>query len=169
MQQINNNLPRVKTIRDYSKNLFWILVFEFAMFASFKAGTMSEEYELQPQIDTLTEKLKNANGTLYKAINVKVTSYQPTVEQCDSTPFSTASGYKITENSYYTTCAVSKDLLYSILNFGDSIKLEINNKYYNLLVTDIVQGSKHVDVLCPINAKWNNMPQGDGIVKYKIK
>lgn len=169
MQQKNNNLPRVKTSRDYGNYGLWILAVAFVMFASFKVGTICEKHELQPQIDTLTEKLKNANGSFYKSVNVKVTSYQPTIEQCDSTPFLTASGHRITDSSYYKTCAVSKDLLYSVLNFNDIIKLEINGKEYNLLVTDIVQGSKHVDLLCPVNAKWKDMPQGNGIVKYKIK
>lgn len=62
-----------------------------------------------------------------KGINVRITSYQPTVEQCDSSPFITASGDSITEESYYTWCAVSKDLLNNEVNFGDSIYVDISD------------------------------------------
>lgn len=151
--------------RDASK----LLTVGTLILLSFIFGAAYKNSEVKEELDSLQTKLKNANGTFYKSLDVKVTSYRPTIEECDSTPFITASGHHITNNSYYKTCAVSKDLLYNYINFNDSIKLELNGRIYNLLVTDIVQGSKHIDVLCPVDAKWSYMPQGNGIIKYKIK
>lgn len=97
-------------------------------------------------------------------LKVKCTSYQPSIEQCDSTPFVTASGHHIVDSSYYRTCAVSKDILYQFVDFNEMVQLRINDTIYDLIVTDIVQGSKRVDVLCPLDAKWSQMVQGDGVL-----
>lgn len=29
--------------------------------------------------------------------------------------------------------------------------------------------NKHIDVLCPVDAKWSYMPQGNGVIKYRIR
>lgn len=53
----------------------------------------------------------------------RVTTYQATIEQCDSTPFSTASGAKINPDYYQKWCAVSRDLHSrwgGPLDFGDT-------------------------------------------------
>lgn len=111
-----------------------------------------------------------------KGINVRITSYQPTVEQCDSSPFITASGDSIIEESYYRWCAASKDLLYWHVNFGDTIVVDMGrrNPYQDsimsFIVKDIVSGSKHIDVLCRIGIPIAEMYQGKGkIIGIKRK
>lgn len=54
----------------------------------------------------------------------RATTYQATIEQCDSTPFSTASGAKINPDYYQKWCAVSRDLHSrwgGPLDFGDTL------------------------------------------------
>lgn len=98
---------------------------------------------------------------------VTVTSYQPDTLQCDNSPFVTASGHHIVDSSYYRTIAVSKDILYQFVDFNEMVQLEINDTIYDFIVTDIVQGSKRVDVLCPLGIKWSKMIQGKGVLIIK--
>lgn len=54
----------------------------------------------------------------------RATTYQATIEQCDSTPFSTASGAKINPDYYQKWCAISRDLHERFggpLAFGDTL------------------------------------------------
>lgn len=54
----------------------------------------------------------------------RATTYQATIEQCDSTPLSTASGAKINPDYYQKWCAVSRDLHEKFggpLAFGDTV------------------------------------------------
>lgn len=95
---------------------------------------------------------------------VKVTSYQNTIEQCDSTPEYTADGSYIRQSSYNNWCAVSRDLLYRYINFGDTVTLWLNGVERKLVVRDIVQGNRHVDVLVPKDMKLSDMPQGEGLL-----
>jgi len=98
-------------------------------------------------LDTLSQdSIFRMANTRIVDINVKVTSYQPTIAQCDSSPFITASGDHIKDYSYGVWCAISKDLLYTKVNFGDSIYLVLDSVVRVLVVKDIVQGSKHIEV-----------------------
>lgn len=84
-------------------------------------------------------------------IPVRVTYYQPDSTQCDDSPFMTADGSKITEQSYYTWCAVSRDLMYNYLNFGDTIIIESKGYVRKLIVKDNMS-SRHtgmIDILIP--------------------
>lgn len=54
----------------------------------------------------------------------RATTYQATIAQCDSTPFSTASGAKINPDYYQKWCAISRDLHErwgGPLSFGDTL------------------------------------------------
>lgn len=118
----------------------------------------------------LPEKVKEDTLVVLPTVklNVKVTSYQPTIEQCDSTPFNTASGDNITDSSYFKWCAVSKDLLYRYLNFNDTVILRMEDStFYKLIVKDIVQGSKHIDVVVPINISRKKMLCGRGEIEIR--
>ena len=56
----------------------------------------------------------------------RATTYQPTIEQCDSTPFSTASGAKINPYNYQKWCAISRDLHTRYggeFDFGDTLEI----------------------------------------------
>jgi hypothetical protein len=71
------------------------------------------------EIDTLL-----VSNTIDTHIPIKVVLYQPDTAQCDSTPFWTADGSEITELSYYAWCAVSRDLMFNHVNFGDTIVIK---------------------------------------------
>jgi hypothetical protein len=106
-------------------------------------------------------------------IPVKVSIYEPVVGQCDSTPFITADNSKIIKSSYYRWCAVSRDLMYYYLNFGDTIVLQTTNvdipdrghidtlSIY-LVVHDLmdIRYFNKVDMLVPEGA-YNNMDKSE--------
>jgi len=82
-------------------------------------GFMSEYWLQEPKVvslDTIKEDTLVILPTI--KIDVKVTSYQPTIEQCDSTPFNTASGDNITDSSYFRWCAVSIGMLISMIQLS---------------------------------------------------
>lgn len=61
---------------------------------------------------------------------IRSTTYQPTIEQCDSTPFSTASGAKINPDNYQRWCAISRDLHTRYggeFDFGDTLDIYSKN------------------------------------------
>lgn len=98
--------------------------------------------------------IKVTSDVAHAKIPVKVTLYQPVEGQCDDSPFITADNSKITDDSYYKWCAVSRDLMYRYVNFGDTI----------LLQTDAGVEIKLV-VKDNMNARWSNrvdmlVPQG---------
>lgn len=75
-----------------------------------------------PNEEPVTEVITlRASDTVSVAIPVKVTLYQPDTAQCDDSPFVTADNSDIDANSYYNWCAVSRDLMYFRLNFGDTV------------------------------------------------
>ena len=56
----------------------------------------------------------------------RATTYQPTIAQCDSTPFSTADGSRIDPDNIQRWCALSRDLLDrwgGPFNYGDTIEV----------------------------------------------
>jgi len=86
------------------------------------SGLFSSLFLIELPNEPITEVITvKASDTIYVAIPVKVTLYQPDTAQCDDSPFVTADNSVIDVNSYYNWCAVSRDLMYFRLNFGDTI------------------------------------------------
>lgn len=76
-------------------------------------------------------KIRTGKAPFEKEIEViyidRATTYQATIAQCDSTPFSTASGAKICPWDYQDWIAVSRDLHKrwgGPLEFGDTMQVE---------------------------------------------
>lgn len=62
-------------------------------------------------------------------IPVTITTYYPTIKQCDSTPLITADGSKIDTNNFQQWCAISPDLMY-YFNMGDTILIESKGEMF---------------------------------------
>lgn len=101
---------------------FCVLIFVCGLSAGMHAkkctcpGEANSPAEVKPIFEIVPD-------TLYPD---RATTYQATIEQCDSTPFSTASGAKINPDHYQKWCAVSRDLHSrwgGPLDFGDTISV----------------------------------------------
>lgn len=110
------------------------------------------------EYDTLWGKLNHIDSTLsakpialYDTINVTVTTYSPTIEQCDSNPTQTASGYIIKGTSNENIVAVSRDLINWKLNFNDTIEIKGTAYDGKYIVKDLMNSkwSKRVDICIP--------------------
>lgn len=93
-------------------------------------------------------------STIDTHIPIKVVLYQPDSAQCDSTPFWTADGSEITESSYYNWCAVSRDLMFNHVNFGDTIVIRTDvadGLEMKLVVRDNMaeRWSNRIDIVVP--------------------
>ena len=88
-------------------------------------------------------------------IPVKVSVYQAEIGQCDSTPNITANGSKITSESHYYWCAVSRDLMYNYVNFDDTLVLKANQFQIKLIVKDNMASrwSRTIDIVIPPGQK----------------
>ena len=154
------------SLNDGIKSISWVLFGILFLCAIMSTGVYIRDYldedRRQQEIDSLLKVSEDNIGFDTLDIKVKVTSYQPTIEQCDSTPFVTANGSHIKDYSYGLWCAVSKDLFYDKINFNDTIYLLLDSSVRVLIVKDIVQGSKHVDILEPVGMRFKDMPQGFG-------
>jgi hypothetical protein len=91
--------------------------------------------------------------TRYDTVDVSVTTYNMEVRQTDNSPNITASMEKILEKEIISRkcCAVSRDLIYEKLNFGDTIEL-IGSVYQGkYIVKDIMNERfyRAIDILLP--------------------
>lgn len=86
-------------------------------------------------------------------VRVRLTYYQPTIEQCDSTPTCTADGSWMTNKSFFSWCAVSRDLMFGYVNFGDTIVIQKDSLIRKFVVHDNMGsgGRSCVDILIPTN------------------
>ena len=100
------------------------------------------------------------------AFNVTVTTYNPTVRQCDSTPNITADGTKINPKraTQYRYVALSRDLLSrwgGPFNYGDYIVIEGTGKWDGLYQVRDTMNPKwinRVDILTTNSRfKYNNI------------
>jgi 3D (Asp-Asp-Asp) domain-containing protein len=100
------------------------------------------------------------------AFNVTVTTYNPTVRQCDSTPNITADGTKINPKraTQYRYVALSRDLLSrwgGPFNYGDYIVIEGTGKWdglYQVRDTMNPKWTNRVDILTTNSRfKYNNI------------
>lgn len=110
------------------------------------------------EYDTLWNKLNHIDSTLsakpiasYDTINVTVTTYSPTIAQCDSNPTLTASGYKITSKYNENVVAISRDLMNWNLNFNDTIEIKGTGYDGKYIVKDLMHSrwNKRVDICIP--------------------
>jgi hypothetical protein len=90
-----------------------------AFFLSLKMGFDSNY--VAPTTDTLALEVEYPCDTVHI---IRATTYQPTVAQCDSNPFSTADGSIIDPSNMQRWCALSRDLLTrwgGEFHYGDTI------------------------------------------------
>ena len=124
-----------------------------------------ERQRLQEQINSL-EKDCGYTGANIIAFKVTVTTYNPTVKQCDSTPNITADGTKFHtwKASSYRYVALSRDLLSrwgGPFNYGDYIVIEgtgDRDGVYQVRDTMNPKWTNRVDILTTNSRfKYNNI------------
>jgi 3D (Asp-Asp-Asp) domain-containing protein len=101
---------------------------------------------------------------------VTVTTYTPTVEECDSTPLITASGFKINERNprRHRIVAVSRDLKRKY-KFGTKLRIKGAGKYDGTYtVRDVMNKRfrKRIDILVGKKDKQTKVKK---VKVYKIK
>ena len=101
---------------------------------------------------------------------VTITTYTPTVEECDSTPLITASGFKINEKNprRHRIVAVSRDLKRKY-KFGTKLRIKGAGKYDGTYtVRDVMNKrfTKRIDILVGKKDKQTKVKK---VKVYKIK
>lgn len=100
---------------------------------------------------------------------VTVTTYTPSVEECDSTPNITASGFKIdTLNpKRHKIIAVSRDLK-SKWKFGTKIRITGMGKYNGIYIVEDVMNKRYKKRIDILIGKQDKQFKFTGIKIYKI-
>ena len=101
---------------------------------------------------------------------VTLTTYTPTLEECDSTPLITASGFKINEKNpkRHRIIAVSRDLKRKY-KFGTKLRIKGAGKYDGTyIVRDVMNKryTKRIDILVGKKDKQTKLKK---IKVYKLK
>ena len=101
---------------------------------------------------------------------VTVTTYTPSVEECDSTPLITASGFKINERNpkRHRIVAVSRDLKRKY-KFGTKLRIKGAGKYDGTYVVRDVMNKrfrKRIDILV---SKRDTQTKVKKVKVYKLK
>jgi 3D (Asp-Asp-Asp) domain-containing protein len=101
---------------------------------------------------------------------VTITTYTPTIEECDSTPLITASGFKINERNprRHRIVAVSRDLKRKY-KFGTKLRIKGAGKYDGTYtVRDVMNKryKKRIDILV---GKKDTQTKVKKVKVYKIK
>jgi len=117
-----------------------------------------EELRINTMIKTITPK------------NVTVTTYTPSIEECDSTPLITASGFKINPKriKQHGIIAVSRDLYNRGFKFGTKVKLTGCGEYDGIYVVEDVMNKRYrntIDILIGENDKQTKIKNAK---MYKI-
>ena len=137
------------------------------------SGMMDEHWEEKRKLQERVWQLEDDCGFTEAgkiAFNVTVTTYNPTRQQCDSTPNITADGTKIKpwKATQYRYVALSRDLLSrwgGPFDYGDYIVIEGTDKWdgvYQVRDTMNPKWVKRVDILTT-NSKFKY----DNITMYK--
>jgi len=110
----------------YRKALTWVegvfVVILFISFAILAWSIIRKAKKIERHMDKMIE--ITGKAVKHDTTWVTITTFQPTIGQCDSTPYKTASLKDIpVVFQYEKWCAVSRDLLYWKLNFDDSIRI----------------------------------------------
>ena len=136
-------------------------------------GIMDENYAKQKELQEHIWELENDCSNIYPnriSYKVTVTTYNPTRQQCDSTPHITADGthFKTWKASSYRYVALSRDLLSrwgGPFNYGDYIVIEgtgDRDGVYQVRDTMNPKWTNRVDILTT-----NDRFKYDDVVMYK--
>jgi 3D (Asp-Asp-Asp) domain-containing protein len=101
---------------------------------------------------------------------VTITTYTPTIEECDSTPLITASGFKINESNprRHRIVAVSRDLKRKY-KFGTKLRIKGAGKYDGTYVVRDVMNKRfrnRIDILVGKRDKQTKLKK---VKVYKLK
>jgi 3D (Asp-Asp-Asp) domain-containing protein len=125
----------------------------------------------------LPSELKNAEAKINEYVNeieplevVTITTYTPTIEECDSTPLITASGFKLDSLNpkRHRIIAVSRDLKRKY-KFGTKLRIKGAGKYDGTYVVRDVMNKRfrnRIDILVGKKDKQTKLKK---VKVYKIK
>ena len=151
----------------------WVAVIPMLVLTWYFSGMMDEYHEEKMRLQERVWQLEDDCGFTEAdkiAFDVTVTTYNPTRQQCDSTPNITADGTRINPRkaTQYRYVALSRDLLSrwgGPFNYGDYIVIEGTDKWdgiYQVRDTMNPKWTNRVDILTTNSRfKYNN------IIMYK--
>jgi len=101
---------------------------------------------------------------------VTITTYTPTIEECDSTPLITASGFKINERNpkRHRIIAVSRDLKRKY-KFGTKLRIKGAGKYDGTYVVRDVMNKRYKNRIDILVGKTDKQTKLKKVKVYKIK
>ena len=151
----------------------WLAVLPMLILTWYFSGMMDEYHEERMRLQERVWMLEDDCGFTEVnkiAFNVTVTTYNPTRQQCDSTPNITADGTKINPKraTQYRYVALSRDLISrwgGPFDYGDYIVIEGTGKWdgvYQVRDTMNPKWVKRVDILTK-----NSMFKYNNITMYK--
>ena len=147
----------------------WLAVLPMLILTWYFSGMMDEYHEERMRLQERVWMLEDDCGFTEAskiAFNVTVTTYNPTRQQCDSTPNITADGTKINPKraTQYRYVALSRDLLSrwgGPFDYGDYIVIEGTGKWdgvYQVRDTMNPKWTNRVDILTTNSRfKYNNI------------
>ena len=147
----------------------WVTLIPMLILTWYFSGMMDEYHEERMRLQERVWMLEDDCGFTEVnkiAFNVTVTTYNPTRQQCDSTPNITADGTKINPKSatQYRYVALSRDLISrwgGPFDYGDYIVIEGTGKWdgvYQVRDTMNPKWVKRVDILTTNSRfKYNNI------------
>ena len=125
----------------------------------------------------LPSELKNAEAKINEYVNeieplevVTITTYTPTIEECDSTPLITASGFNINERNpkRHRIIAVSRDLKRKY-KFGTKLRIKGAGKYDGTYVVRDVMNKRYKNRIDILVGKTDKQTKLKKVKVYKIK
>ena len=147
----------------------WVTIIPMLILTWYFSGMIDEHHEERMRLQERVWQLEDDCGFQEAnkiAFDVTVTTYNPTRQQCDSTPNITADGTKINPNraTQYRYVALSRDLLsrWGVpFDYGDYIVIEGTGKWdgvYQVRDTMNPKWVKRVDILTTNSRfKYNNI------------
>ena len=125
---------------------------------------------LPSELKTEEERIDEYVNSVAPSEVVTVTTYTPSVEECDSTPLITASGFKISERNpkRHRIVAVSRDLKRKY-KFGTKIRIKGAGKYDGTYtIRDVMNPRfrKRIDILVSKRDKQTKVKK---VKVYKLK
>lgn len=108
--------------------LFFMLITILVIVGMTLQYVVTQHYNENTEYIPIITTIESEQSIEYISWDVTVTAYQPLPSQCDDTPYLTADGSNIRTKDSVIWCAVSRDLMHWIVNFEDTIVLEIYDK-----------------------------------------
>ena len=165
----------------FKENLSIFLCLLPALIVTYHASNLLDEnHEEIMSLNKQVWELRNNCDTQYTnkiSYNVTVTTYNPTKEQCDSTPNITADGtkFKTWRATEYRYVALSRDLIArwgGPFEYGDYIVIEGTGKWdgiYQVRDTMNPKWTNRVDILTTNSKfKYNNITMYKYVDEYEI-